>query len=577
VAGSLAVEGPPTEWVADHRRHHAFADGEGDPHSPWRYGTSVPALAKGLWYAHCGWFFDRDVTNRARFAPDLLADRDIRIVDRLFLPLVAVSLLAPALIGGLVTGSWFGALTGFFWGGLVRMALLHHVTWSVNSICHVVGERPFDSKDRATNFWPLALMSFGESWHNSHHADPTCARHGVLRGQIDPAARLIWVFEKLGWAHDVRWPDQARLAAKRTAVATTAKTRRAAGPAAEPRATDLPQTRVPVTAAATGVDARPGGPADLLPPSPNGGSAIAHATPAGPGTRPLLDRSYTNAAGTRRYRLYLPSGYIGQPVPLVVMLHGGTQNGTDFAAITDMNAHADRHTFLVAYPEQPASANHMRFWNWFRPADQCRDSGEPSLLAGITRQITGDHAVDPVRIYIAGFSAGGAMAAVMAATYPDLYAAVGVHSGLAHGAANDTISAFAAMNNGASTAHPPQLPTIPLMVIQGDNDPTVNHVNANRLVETALGAHSHRCTQTTSQIAGGRRYTRAIYTDTDAPPIVERLTIHQGGHAWSGGPSGPYTDPLGPDASAELVRFFYEHTNSNGMAHDAGVGGTRTG
>jgi stearoyl-CoA desaturase (delta-9 desaturase) len=215
VAGSLAVEGAPTKWVADHRRHHAFADREGDPHSPWRYGTGVLALAKGLLYAHCGWLLNREITNKARFAPDLVADRGIRVVDRLFLPLIALSLLAPAVIGGLVTGSWKGALTGFFWAGLVRMALLHHVTWSVNSICHVVGERPFASKDKATNFWPLAILSFGESWHNSHHADPTSARHGVLRGQIDPAARLIWLFEKAGWVRDVRWPTAARIAAKR--------------------------------------------------------------------------------------------------------------------------------------------------------------------------------------------------------------------------------------------------------------------------------------------------------------------------------------------------------------------------
>ncbi|MBW6439553.1 acyl-CoA desaturase [Actinoplanes hulinensis] len=218
VAGSLAVEGPPTTWVADHRRHHAFTDREGDPHSPWRYGTGVRALAKGLWYAHCGWFLNPEVTNKARFAPDLLADRGIRVIDRLFVPLIVLSLLLPAVIGGLVTGTWTGALTAFFWAGLIRMALLHHVTWSVNSICHVVGERPFNSKDKATNFWPLAILSFGESWHNSHHADPTGARHGVLRGQIDPAARLIWIFGKLGWVHDVRWPDPARLAARRRTV-----------------------------------------------------------------------------------------------------------------------------------------------------------------------------------------------------------------------------------------------------------------------------------------------------------------------------------------------------------------------
>jgi stearoyl-CoA desaturase (Delta-9 desaturase) len=215
IAGSLAVEGSPTDWVADHRRHHAFADREGDPHSPWRYGTSVWALAKGLVYAHCGWLLSREVTNKARFAPDLLADRDIRIVDRLFLPLFATSVFLPAVIGGVVTTSWTGALTAFFWAGVVRMALLHHVTWSVNSICHVVGARPFNSRDKATNFWPLAILSFGESWHNSHHANPTAARHGVLRGQIDPGARVIWIFEKLGWAHDVRWlADSDHLPAK---------------------------------------------------------------------------------------------------------------------------------------------------------------------------------------------------------------------------------------------------------------------------------------------------------------------------------------------------------------------------
>jgi stearoyl-CoA desaturase (delta-9 desaturase) len=215
VAGSLAVEAAPTKWVADHRRHHAFTDREGDPHSPWRYGTGVLALAKGLLYAHCGWLLNCEITNKSRFAPDLLADRGIRVVDRLFIPLIVASLLIPAVIGGLVTGTWTGALTGFFWAGLVRMALLHHVTWSVNSICHVIGERPFASKDKATNFWPLTILPFAESWHNSHHAHPTIARHGVLRGQIDPGARLIWRFEKASWVHDVRWPTAARIAAKR--------------------------------------------------------------------------------------------------------------------------------------------------------------------------------------------------------------------------------------------------------------------------------------------------------------------------------------------------------------------------
>ncbi|MGW4907223.1 acyl-CoA desaturase [Streptomyces sp. NPDC004270] len=214
VAGSMGIEGSPVQWVANHRRHHAFADREGDPHSPWRFGTDTRALLKGLLHAHIGWMLKRELSNRARFAPDIAADRDLRLVGRFFGPLTVVSLLAPALVGGLVTGTWTGALTGFFWAGLMRMALLHHVTWSVNSVCHVAGRRPFASRDKATNFWPLALLSFGESWHNSHHADPTGARHGVLPGQIDPSARLIWMFEKLGWAHDVRWPSADRLGAR---------------------------------------------------------------------------------------------------------------------------------------------------------------------------------------------------------------------------------------------------------------------------------------------------------------------------------------------------------------------------
>ncbi|GAA1242349.1 acyl-CoA desaturase [Prauserella halophila] len=211
IAGSMSAQGQVTTWVADHRRHHAFSDRAGDPHSPWRYGTSPAALAKGFWHAHMGWLFDREVTNVERFAPDLAGDRDIRTVDRLFPVWVLASFLLPALLGGLITWSVWGGVTAFFWAGLVRIGLLHHVTWSVNSICHMIGERPFSSRDKAANFWPLAVFSFGEAWHNLHHADPTCARHGVLRGQLDISARLIWIFEKLGWATKVRWPTPTRL------------------------------------------------------------------------------------------------------------------------------------------------------------------------------------------------------------------------------------------------------------------------------------------------------------------------------------------------------------------------------
>jgi stearoyl-CoA desaturase (Delta-9 desaturase) len=215
IAGSLAIEGPVIRWVADHRRHHAYSDREGDPHSPWRYGETIPALLKGLFYAHVGWLFDTERTNKDRFTPDLLADKDIHRMDRLFPLWLAVSLVLPAAIGGLWSMSWGGALSAFFWGSLVRISVLHHVTWSINSICHTIGERPYASRDKSANFWPLAIVSFGESWHNSHHADPTCARHGVDRGQLDISARVIRWFEQAGWAYDVRWPKRERFEAKR--------------------------------------------------------------------------------------------------------------------------------------------------------------------------------------------------------------------------------------------------------------------------------------------------------------------------------------------------------------------------
>ena len=217
IAGSMAIEGPVIRWVADHRKHHKFSDKEGDPHSPWRYGETLPALMKGLWHAHMGWLFDVEQTSQRQYAPDLLRDRDIVLVSRAFPQLAFASLAIPPLLGGLMTWSWQGAVTAFFWGSLVRVGLLHHVTWSINSICHAMGERPFDSRDRAGNVWWLAALSMGESWHNLHHADPTCARTGVLKGQIDSGARVIQLFETCGWAYDVRWPRQERLDARRAA------------------------------------------------------------------------------------------------------------------------------------------------------------------------------------------------------------------------------------------------------------------------------------------------------------------------------------------------------------------------
>jgi stearoyl-CoA desaturase (delta-9 desaturase) len=215
IAGSLAVQGPVVRWVADHRKHHKFSDRDGDPHSPWRYGESVRGLTKGLLWAHVGWMFDAEQTPPDVYAPDLLKDKDVVSVSRQFPLWVVVSFTFPALVGGLWSMSWQGAVTAFFWGSLVRVSLLHHVTFSINSICHAIGERPFKSRDRSGNVWWLSVLSMGESWHNLHHAEPTSARHGAMRGQIDSSARLIKIFEKFGWVYDVRWPTQARLEARR--------------------------------------------------------------------------------------------------------------------------------------------------------------------------------------------------------------------------------------------------------------------------------------------------------------------------------------------------------------------------
>ncbi|MFI6484230.1 acyl-CoA desaturase [Nonomuraea sp. NPDC050663] len=218
VAGSLSLEMSVLDWVAVHRKHHKFSDKEGDPHSPWRFGTTFGAVTKGLLYAHMGWLFEAERANREKYAPDLLKDPDIVKMHKAFIPLAAFSLFAPAILGGLITMSWWGAFTAFFWATLIRIGLLHHVTWSINSICHVFGDEEFESRDKSRNVWILAIPSFGESWHNLHHAEPTCARHGALKGQIDLSAGTIRIFEKLGWAHDVRWPNPERLAAKRVAA-----------------------------------------------------------------------------------------------------------------------------------------------------------------------------------------------------------------------------------------------------------------------------------------------------------------------------------------------------------------------
>ncbi|MHB8246020.1 MAG: acyl-CoA desaturase [Acidimicrobiales bacterium] len=217
VAGSLAFEGSLNGWVANHRRHHAFTDRDGDPHSPYAYGWATGARIRGALHAHVGWLFQVQPTDVERWAPDLASDHDLVTISALFPLWCAVSLAVPALIGWAVTGTFAGAIGGFVWGGLVRVFLLHQTTFAVNSACHIWGKRPFITRetDRSTNFAPLAILSFGDNWHNCHHSNPRLARHGVDRGQLDSTARLIWLLERIGAVSEVRWPDPASLDARR--------------------------------------------------------------------------------------------------------------------------------------------------------------------------------------------------------------------------------------------------------------------------------------------------------------------------------------------------------------------------
>lgn len=316
---------------------------------------------------------------------------------------------------------------------------------------------------------------------------------------------------------------------------------------------------------------------ERTPPAPPGPSArpgtaapgSRHA-PTGPDARSgvMAAGSVTTAAGTRDYRLYVPAGAVGVGSPLVVMLHGCTQSPEDFAAGTRMNALADRHGLVVAYPAQSRQANPSGCWNWFQPADQQRDRGEPSLIAAIVRRVGDTHAIDGARVYVAGMSAGAAMAVVLGHTHPDVFAAVGAHSGLPRGAATDLQSALRAMRQGAApSAAPtpsPSPPTgggTPTIVFHGDSDATVHRANAELVLRQATaGIPRPLLSVHQSPPDAPRPYTRYVYRDADGAALAEGWSVQGLGHAWSGGdPAGSYTDPVGPDASAEMVRFFAEH------------------
>jgi poly(hydroxyalkanoate) depolymerase family esterase len=291
----------------------------------------------------------------------------------------------------------------------------------------------------------------------------------------------------------------------------------------------------------------------------------------------FASRSFTGTAGTLNYKLYIPLSYAARPgdkFPLIVMLHGCTQSPDDFAAGTRMNELAERHGFLAVYPAQAATANGSKCWNWFRPGDQARDRGEPSLIAGITHEVAGRYRIDERSIFVAGLSAGAAMAVVLGATHPELYAGVGAHSGLAYGAAHDTSSAFSAMHGGSPAIMKSNVPgiqvcqpslarSVPTIVFHGARDGTVNVQNGMEIVDQATmsgpGKAHLRLSVEQGVASNGGTFTRTVYADGNQP-MIEHWLLHDAGHAWSGGSSsGSFTDPRGPDASSEMIRFFYSH------------------
>ena len=331
-------------------------------------------------------------------------------------------------------------------------------------------------------------------------------------------------------------------------------------------ATQDADTRTATAPAATSAPAVPDFVSDLLERFGNGAAPRGTTTANNRSTKSttaesgsvFLSGTCTNAAGSRHYKLFVPSSYSGQPVPLVVMLHGCTQSPDDFAAGTEMNHYAEQSPCLVLYPEQSSAANSSKCWNWFNAMDQKRGQGEPSIIADMTRNVITNYAVDPSQVYVAGLSAGGAMAAIMGSTYPDLYAAVGIHSGLPYAAANDLPSAMQAMRAGMNEAKSARAqPGVrPIIVFHGDRDTTVHPRNGEQLIAQHLPEDVSTSVVTGNE-PGGLHYTRTIHQGGDGRPVAEQWLIHGAGHAWSGGSrNGSYTEQRGPQATKEMMRFF---------------------
>nr|WP_316639535.1 PHB depolymerase family esterase [uncultured Roseateles sp.] len=288
--------------------------------------------------------------------------------------------------------------------------------------------------------------------------------------------------------------------------------------------------------------------------------AAGNPAPASGAAGEFRSGSFTHASLTREYKLYVPPGRIGQALPLVVMLHGCTQSPDDFAAGTNMNNRAREQGFCVLYPGQGQEANPSRCWNWFKHSHQTRERGEAALIAALTRALMQEQGIDTRRVYIAGLSAGGAMAGLVAAAHPELFAAVGVHSGLAPGAARTLPEAMAAMKSGAAAGHAGVALPVPVIVFHGDQDQTVHPRNGEQLIAAATGQGGAAPRIEPGQSAQGRRHTRTVHLGVDGKVKAEHWLLHGAGHAWAGGQAaGSYTDPKGPDATREMLRFFFEH------------------